>query len=274
MSYDLYPAVDEDYLFAPAVREANALTPEFRSQVVPMTETQRNNLTGDELWTHRMIFNTTTFRINRYDGSAWKELSGEAPGIVKMFAGATAPDGHALCQGQVVSRSGVYAALFTIIGTTYNTGGETSTEFRLPNLKGRIPVGVDAGQAEFNVLGETGGAKTHTLTSGEMPAHGHSGTTGVENQGHQHGGNTNGVGDHLHSIAMSDAGGLGGGGTLVRKGGTGGENTGSAGAHAHSFVTDGENASHDHNVTVGNTGGGGAHNNLQPYIAVNYIITL
>jgi hypothetical protein len=67
MAYDQYPAVDEDLLFAPVVRAANAATVEFRDRVVPMTQVARNNLSGPDLWNGRTIVNTTTGRINRFD---------------------------------------------------------------------------------------------------------------------------------------------------------------------------------------------------------------
>jgi len=278
MAFDLFPAVDEEYKFPDAVREANALTPEFRNQVEPMTETQRNNLSGDELWLHRMVFNTTTTRINRYNGTAWTDLSSEAPGIVKMFAGATAPVGHVLCNGSVVSRTGIYSALFAIVGTTYNVGGETSTEFRLPNLKGKVVVGVDAGQAEFNNLGETGGEKTHVLSEAEMPSHEHSGATGGRSAQHTHAGSAAGVGDHSHAVYMNDKVVLDGPfsghttGTVRQYNASPGDNTTGSGAHGHSVSVGGEPEEHTH--TIPTAGSDAAHNNLQPYIAMNYIITL
>ena len=97
--------------------------------------------------------------------------TGIPTGTVSPYAGAAAPTGWLLCQGQAVSRS-TYAALFAVIGTTYGIG-DGSTTFNLPNLKGRSLVGTDSSQTEFNVVGETGGAKTHTLAEAEMPAHTH-----------------------------------------------------------------------------------------------------
>jgi microcystin-dependent protein len=279
MGYDLYPAVDEEYNFAPEVRAALATSTELRNQVVPMTETQRNNLAGDELWTGRLVLNTTTNRIDRYDGSDWVAMTTEPAGVVKMFAGATAPDFHALLNGAVVDRVGIHAALFGVIGTTYNTGGELSTQFRLPNMKGKVVVGVDAGQAEFNALGESGGAKTHTLTEAEMPSHEHAGVTGAQSANHQHNGTTGGQNaDHSHkqfqiNITPGTLG--GGGGTLEREGYDpgGGRDTGGASAtHGHDFGTSSENANHAHAIPT--AGSDGAHNNLQPYVAMNYIITL
>lgn len=84
-------------------------------------------------------------------------VSGGVPvGCIVAGAGSTAPTGFLLCDGIVLSR-GDYQELFSIIGTQYNTGGETASQFRLPNIKGRVIVGRDTSQSEFDVLGETGG---------------------------------------------------------------------------------------------------------------------
>ena len=105
-------------------------------------------------------FNTAFAAI----GSALAEVI--PAGNVSATARASAPDGWLLCDGQAVSRT-TYEVLFTAISTTYGAGNG-STTFNVPNLKGRVPVGVDAGQTEFDTLGETGGAKTHTLTVDEI----------------------------------------------------------------------------------------------------------
>lgn len=152
--------------------------------------------------------------------------SSEAIGLVNAFAGTTAPGGWLLCDGAEVSRT-TYSALFTVIGTAYGAGNGTST-FNLPNLKGRVPVGRDAAQTEFDVLGETGGAKAHTLTVAEIPSHVH---------------------DQYVTAAT-------GGGTGIRK----------------DYVGDGTSQAYPQGITTGGTGGGGAHNNLQPYVVTNYII--
>lgn len=92
-------------------------------------------------------------------------------GSISMYAGSTAPTGYLLCDGSAVSRT-TYSALFTAIGTAYGAG-DGSTTFNVPNLKGRVPVGYDSSQTEFNALGKTGGAKTHTLTVAQLPSHSH-----------------------------------------------------------------------------------------------------
>lgn len=165
------------------------------------------------------------------------------PGIVELYAGTTAPSGYLLCDGSAVSRT-TYAALFAIIGTTYGVG-DGSTTFNVPNLKGRVPVGLDSSQVEFDALGETGGAKTHTLTIAEMPSHDHGGNTGATNPNANF--NLTVAGSNPSSPSH-----------IVR-----GTSTGSV-ANAIS------GASHSHPITA--QGGGTAHNNLQPYLVMNYII--
>lgn len=93
-------------------------------------------------------------------------------GLITPFGGASAPDGFLLCDGANVSRT-TYADLFAVIGTNYGVGDGSST-FGLPNLKGRVPVGLDTGQTEFNTLGKSGGLKAVTLSIAQMPAHTHS----------------------------------------------------------------------------------------------------
>lgn len=147
-------------------------------------------------------------------------LSGAPTGSLMQFAGSSAPTGYLLCDGSAVSRS-AYSALFALISTTYGAG-DGSTTFNVPDLKGRVAVGYDSGQTEFDTLGETGGANTHTLTTGEIPSHDHSTGSGME---------------------------------VLNTPGT----------STYATLTDGAGAS-------GTTGGGGAHNNLQPYITLNYIV--
>jgi len=144
------------------------------------------------------------------------------PGLVQMFAGVSAPHGFLLCDGSAVSRV-TYKNLFNVIGVIYGAGDGVNT-FNIPNLQGRVPVGRDATQTEFDVLGETGGEKTHTLTIAEMPAHTHT-YLGVQSQG-----------------------------------------------AASGFDNVAENSPRP-TETSGSTGGSLPHNNLQPYIVLNYIIS-
>ncbi|TFG97656.1 MAG: hypothetical protein E4H13_10740, partial [Calditrichales bacterium] len=93
-------------------------------------------------------------------------------GSVIPFAGDTVfTAGWLVCDGSAISRN-AYADLFKVIGITYGGGNGVST-FNLTNLQGRIPVGYDGGQAEFDSLGSKSGEKAHTLTAAEMPVHNH-----------------------------------------------------------------------------------------------------
>lgn len=92
-------------------------------------------------------------------------------GVVWDFAGSTAPAGWAICDGAALNRT-TEAPLFAVIGTTYGAGNG-STTFNIPNTNGRGIVGRDPGDGQFDVLGETGGAKTHTLSVSELPSHTH-----------------------------------------------------------------------------------------------------
>lgn len=115
---------------------------------------------------------------------------------------------------------------------------------------GRVPVGVDTGQTEFNTVEKTGGFKTHTLVTAEMPAHFHGGATGNVSNDHTHtipGKSSDTTTAGGSSIRVTDVGGLGGGLGTTGSGTTGG-------------------SSANHNHAISSEGGGGAHNNLQPYI--------
>jgi microcystin-dependent protein len=142
-----------------------------------------------------------------------------AVGAVMIWTTATAPTGYLLCNGAAVSRT-TYSDLFGVIGEIYGIG-DGSLTFNVPNLKGSVPVGLDASQTEFDTLAEADGHKTHALSIAELAA-------------------------HTHSYSVSDnVAGAGGGG----------------GPRANNVAG-----------TTGSTGSGTAHNNLQPYLVMNYII--
>lgn len=92
-------------------------------------------------------------------------------GEIRPFAYGTAPKGWTLCNGQLLSIQ-QNQALFSILGNTY--GGDGIRTFALPNLQGRVPVGVGVGNGGAVALGESAGQATHTLIQTEMPAHNHS----------------------------------------------------------------------------------------------------
>ncbi len=92
-------------------------------------------------------------------------------GEITLFAGSYAPRGYAFAQGQIV-RISENQALFSILGNTY--GGDGRTIFALPDLRGRVPVGVGAAPGLTpHPLGEMGGYEATRLTVEQMPAHTH-----------------------------------------------------------------------------------------------------
>lgn len=92
-------------------------------------------------------------------------------GSIMPYPKATAPENWLACDGSAVSRTD-YSELFSAIGTIFGAG-DGSTTFNLPNFKGKVPVGLDADDTDFNKIGKKLGEKTHTLTSAEMPTHSH-----------------------------------------------------------------------------------------------------
>lgn len=90
---------------------------------------------------------------------------------IRMFGFSYAPRGWAMCRGQLLAIQ-QYSTLFSIIGTYY--GGNGTSTFALPNLQGAAAVGVGQGPGLSDYdLGQAGGATQITLTSGEIPAHTH-----------------------------------------------------------------------------------------------------
>lgn len=191
-------------------------------------------------------------------------------GIVVGYAGSTAPTYWALCYGQAVSRT-TYSALFAKIGTTYGVG-DGSTTFNLPDYRGRVEAGKDnmggvsanrltaqTGGVDGDTLGAVGGAETHTLSEAQIPAHAHDGTTGVESAGHT----------HNASLSWPARYGLNASGVAEPDFGSGDSIKGTAN---RTITTGNRSATHTHDFTTNNAGGGGAHNNVQPTIIMNKII--
>lgn len=92
-------------------------------------------------------------------------------GDIKATARATAPSKWMICDGRAISRT-TYSELFLAIGTTYGKGNG-STTFNIPNLKGRVIAGYDSSNEKFDAIGKLGGKETHKLTVEEMPSHAH-----------------------------------------------------------------------------------------------------
>jgi len=132
----------------------------------------------------------TSGQILQSNGAAaptWIASPGVPTGSLFPFAGSSVavPSGYLLCDGSAIARTGTYAALFAVIGTTYGSGNG-STTFNLPDLRSRLPIGAGTGTGLTNrVAGTTYGTETHTLASGNMPQV----TTGYmsANANHTHG---------------------------------------------------------------------------------------
>ena len=92
-------------------------------------------------------------------------------GEIRMFGFQFAPNGWALCNGQLLPIS-QNSALFNLIGTIY--GGDGVNNFALPNLQGRVPLHQGSGGGSSYIIGQPGGSVTETLNVQQLPAHNHS----------------------------------------------------------------------------------------------------
>lgn len=156
-------------------------------------------------------------------------------GSITAYGKETAPANWLICDGSEVNRK-TYSDLFKVIGTKYGEG-DGSTTFNLPNLKGRVPVGLDSDDTDFNAIGKSGGEKEVTLTIDKIPEHQH--------------------GEYIE---------YGGGKqpyTLASGGGT---------SKSGYFLNAQTTAYSGPQVLTEKTGGGQSHNNLQPYEVNNFII--
>ena len=146
--------------------------------------------------------------------------------------------GFSLCQGQLLAISS-NTALFSLLGTAY--GGDGRTSFGLPDLRGRAAIGQGRGNGLTDrQLGQLSGQETHTLTTPEMPNHSHSTTL---------------RGSEEDAVSTDPATGV-----LA------------AGASYHAGAPDVNFPSSA--ITASAQGGGQSHNNMQPYLVLNYQIAL
>ena len=157
-------------------------------------------------------------------------------GTIRMFGGNFAPIGHAFCNGQLQSIS-QNTALFALIGTTY--GGDGIQTFGLPDMRGRIPnhQGNLAGGSSY-LIGQLSGTETVTLTSGQMPTHTHTAQ-----------------GNAADGSQASPANGF----------------WGNASSSIYSTTAP---AAPMNAGAIGITGGSQPHENMQPYLCINFIIAL
>lgn len=197
----------------------------------------------------------------------------EPAGIIMPFAGTVAPENYLFCDGSAVSRT-TYATLFGVIGTTFGAG-DGSTTFNVPDLSGRVPLGV----SQAHALGSTGGSETVTLIESELPAHvhevpqhGHADTIGATTPAFSHtitqpafkytasGSSSALSGSNIRPYTSTTTS------TATRS-----TNVAVA-AHTASNCTMSGAITDKAAFDSGTIGGGLAHNNMQPYLPVNFVI--
>jgi microcystin-dependent protein len=158
---------------------------------------------------------------------------------IRIFAGNFAPTGWALCNGQLIPIS-QNTALFSLLGTTY--GGDGKSNFALPNMQGSAPMQAGQGPGlSLRDLGEAGGEQTVTLLQTEMPA-------------------------HTHGVQASTTGGLPSPTNNAWASGLKG--------HPGSYAAPGSGNVQMSPSGTSISGGNLPHNNMQPYLALTFIIAL
>lgn len=243
-------SIADDAITTAKILDANVTTAKIADDAITNIKMADDSVDTDEIVDDAV----TTAKILDGAVTAAKLATGAAfaAGMVMPHAGTTAPTGWLLAYGQAVSRT-TYADLFAALGTTYGAGNG-STTFNLPDLRGRVVAGQDdmggssanrltgqSGGVDGDTLGAVGGDEEHTLTKAQMPAHGHDiwSSSGFYTQ------DTWGMfyTQRQNYVSATNVG------------------SGSYGANNGQGVQ-----------IIENTGGGGAHNNVQPTIILNYII--
>ncbi len=163
---------------------------------------------------------------------------------IRMFPFSFAPKGWALCSGQLLPIN-QNTALFSLVGTSF--GGNGSSTFGLPNLQGAVPVGTGQGPGlSAYSLGQAGGSASVTLQAMQTPPHSHSLTADAEVS---------------TSPSPQNA--------IFMEGHFTGAGTGKVAAYNTAAPDTAMNP-----AAISSTGGGGPHNNMMPYLAVNFCIAL
>ena len=212
-----------------------------------MGTADRDALTDMNIGT--IIFNTDTYTADLYLGASlgWTPFGAGVPqiGSMMMWTGDPTtlgtPTRWALCNGQAISRTTYsdLAGLYQALSWPYGSGNGTTT-FNLPNLKGRVVVGFDPADADYDNLAATSGEKKHALSAGEIPT-------------------TDAGGAHAHTTGQAS--------DSVRKVDSYEDSYVALSYHTHTIA---EAAAHTHAFS----GSGTAHENRQPYIVMPYIIRI
>ena len=168
------------------------------------------------------------------------------------------PRGYMPATGQLLAIA-ENSALFSLLGTTY--GGDGRTTFALPDLRGRVPVGVDQGPGLSNLpIGAKGGAEQVTVTQAQMPSHTHGASTAVT-------ADVKARATNQRADAASPAG------NVLGRTGSGGEVYHAAPAD-QDMAADAIEANVSATTTVSPTGGGQPVNVRDPYLAMNWCIAV
>jgi microcystin-dependent protein len=191
---------------------------------------QALNALNDKI-TARFLFNMVQ-RNNMLD-----DLRDAVVGDFKWSARNADFSGWLVCDGRAVSRN-IYSDLFSVIGTSFGAGDGTTT-FNLPDVRGRVTGAIGQGSGLTNrALGARVGAETHTLTASEMPSHNHS----INDPGHTH--------------TLGD----------IPIGNQGTDNAFNSTQAADNDRYTGTTSNSATGISINSTGGGQAHNNMQPTI--------
>ena len=162
-------------------------------------------------------------------------------GEIRMFAGNFAPAGWMFCQGQTLAIAD-NETLFNLIGTTY--GGDGQTTFNLPDLQSRVPIHMGTGGGQSFVIGQSGGEEAVTLTTSQIPAHSHVPTcNGSQGTSKTPAFNANPPGG-IWAFAGNNP------------------------------YTDGSPSAIMDPAAVGGSGGSQPHDNMVPFLVINFIISL
>lgn len=212
---------------------------------------------GANIPTGAIRYSSSNDRMEKWSGSAWVPVleSASPVGTVVSTVLASAPSGWILCQGQTVSKTGTYAALWAAMGSTHLFGADPGGgNFLLPDLRSRVPAGYYSGAtgdyARFNSLGGSGGTPYHILALDETPSHAHGGVTQGGTAPHTHG---------YNDSSLASGSGAGAGADF--------QNTDSA-------RTTGAASDTTHTHPISSSGGDLKHENMPPFLVLNYIVKL
>ena len=226
-------------------------------------------------WILNSICQYLSYCVSKLDEIDINGIKDPTPvGIIQAYAGSSAPSDWLICSGSLVNIAD-YPKLYIVIGTAY--GGDGITTFRLPDAQGRVLVGAGSGSGlTSRNLNDKGGEENHQLVINEIAAHNHTAelthTHDVIDTGHLH--DTVDPG-HQHNYSEPTA-------KAPQSGNctwcyyadpssqtTSSAKTGITIANSKTGITIGNAVG---NMQTDNAGGNQSHNNMQPYIVINYII--